>query len=324
MNLRLALYEWIATHGLDAGRGQALLRVAGLENEPPVLARRLWPVVGVVAAALVGLGVILWLAANWNDLGRMGRFALLQGAILALGIGAVVHAGLRSPLGLLAMLLIGGLFAYFGQTYQTGADPWQLFAVWAVLALPLCLAARSDVLWAPWALVAMTGISMWIHAHIGHRWRVEPQDLDIYAMAWLACGVVIAALGRPFHAWTGAGAWAVRTAGTLTVAMVTLAAVGALFHRGIAPHYGLALLLLGAAAGLLAQRRWFEIFLLSAVALGLNVLLVGGVIRFLFTGGGGDFIGHMLLTGLFAAGLLAVTVSLITRLARRHAGVAHG
>ena len=29
---------------------------------------------------------------------------------------------------LLAMLNIGGLFAFFGQTFQTGADPWQLFA----------------------------------------------------------------------------------------------------------------------------------------------------------------------------------------------------
>ena len=43
-------------------------------------------------------------------------------------------------LGLLALLGIGGLFAYFGQTHQTGADPWQLFALWAALVLPLRLA----------------------------------------------------------------------------------------------------------------------------------------------------------------------------------------
>ena len=59
---------------------------------------------------------------------------------------------------------------------------WQLFAVWAALALPLCLAARSDVLWAPWALVAMTGISLWVHAHTGHRWRVQPDDLAAHLL----------------------------------------------------------------------------------------------------------------------------------------------
>ena len=45
--------------------------------------------------------------------------------------------GLPVPMGLLAMLGMGALFAYFGQTYQTGADPWQLFALWAALSLPL-------------------------------------------------------------------------------------------------------------------------------------------------------------------------------------------
>ncbi len=37
---------------------------------------------------------------------------------------------------LLATLLLGVFLALFGQTYQTGADPWQLFANWALLILP--------------------------------------------------------------------------------------------------------------------------------------------------------------------------------------------
>ena len=89
------------------------------------------------------------------------------------------------------MLGIGALFAYFGQTYQTGADPWQLFALWAVLALPLCLGARSDVLWAPWALVVVTAISLWTHAHLGHRWRVQPEDLRTHALAWLLAVLLV-------------------------------------------------------------------------------------------------------------------------------------
>jgi len=47
---------------------------------------------------------------------------------------------------------IGGLFAYFRQTYQTGADAWQLFALWAALGLPLCLGVGSVVPWAPWEI----------------------------------------------------------------------------------------------------------------------------------------------------------------------------
>lgn len=36
-------------------------------------------------------------------------------------------------------MLIGGLFALVGQTYQTGADLWQLFAVWTLCQLPFLL-----------------------------------------------------------------------------------------------------------------------------------------------------------------------------------------
>ena len=158
MDLRLALSEIAAEHRLDA-RAQARLEdLAGLRSEPPALAAWLPRGVAVLAAALGGLGLVFWVAANWQTLGRFGRFGLLEAFVLAMCAGALWRPAARAPLGLLALLVIGGLFAYFGQAYQTGADPWQLFAVWAVLSLPLCIAARSDVLWAPWALVVMTGI----------------------------------------------------------------------------------------------------------------------------------------------------------------------
>lgn len=319
MNTRLALHELVRQHGLQRPAAQALFDAAGLDAEPPAVRRWLWPAVAVLAAALLGLGVILWLAANWESLGRAGRFALLQGVVVAMGVGAALRPALRPALGLLALLCIGGLFAYFGQTYQTGADAWQLFAVWAVLALPLCLGARSDVLWAPWALVVMTGISLWTFAHTGHRWRVEPQDLNVYTMAWAAAVLTVLALSPIAAPWTGAGPWAMRTAATLGVVAVTISAIGALFHKGVASHYPLALLLFGVSAAALAQRRAFEIFTLSAVALGLNTLLVTGLARWIFDLGGRDYVGKLLLLGLVAAGLLAVSVSLILKLARRYA-----
>jgi len=320
MNPRLALYELAHMHRLDATATQRLFDAAGFGEEPADLQSWFWKGVAVLAAALVGLGLILWLAANWDSLGRMGRFALLQGSVLAMGLGAAAIPRLRAPLGLLALLCIGGLFAYFGQTYQTGTDPWQLFAVWALLALPLCLGARSDVLWAPWALVVMTAISLWTHAHTGHRWRAEPQDLAAYAMAWLAALAVIAALSPAAARFTGAGPWAMRTAATLTVMAMTLAAIVALFHENVAPHYPLALALFALAAAVVARRNTFDVFVLSAVALGLNTLLVAGLARWVFDSGShGEPIGQLFLIGIVAAGLLAGSVSIITRLARRYA-----
>jgi len=294
-------------------------------HEPAGLTRWLPRGLAVLAAVLVGFGLVMWVAANWDEFGRFGRFALLMGFVGVMGTGAALRPSLRAPLGLLVLLGIGALFAYFGQTYQTGADPWQLFALWALLALPLCLGARSDVLWAPWALVVVTAISLWTHARLGHRWRVEPGDLATHALAWLAAAVLVAGLSRALQRYTGAGLWGLRTAATLAVVMTTAAALGGLFHRPVAPHYLLGLLLLAGAAGLLCLRQAFDLFALSAVALGLNTLLVAGLARALFDDHQGDAIGSLLLIGLVAAGLLAGSVSAILKLARHHAqaGGAH-
>jgi uncharacterized membrane protein len=316
MDLRRALYELAARYRLDTGTSRQLHALAGLNDEPAGLAQWLPRGVAVLGAALGGLGVIFWVAAQWASMGRMTRFALLQAVVLVACGGAAWRPSARAPLGLVALLGIGALLAFFGQTYQTGADPWQLFALWAALALPLALGARSDVIWAPWALVVMAALALWTQTHTGHRWRVEPQDLSVHLTAWGLGAAVITALTSPMKRHTGAGPWSLRTALTLWVVMVTTTALGGLFHHDIAPHYGAALAVFALAAVALGQRRRMDLYGLSAVALGLNVLLVAGLARLLFDTHRLDGIGSLTLLGLVAAGLLAATVSSILKLSR--------
>ena len=319
MQERQTLLELAAHHRLAPAQAKQLLQLAGLSSEPAALARWLPRGVAVLAAALGGLGLVMWIAANWETLGRFGRFGLLQALVLVAGVGAAARLQARAPLALLALLGTGALFAYFGQTYQTGADAWQLFALWAVLALPLCLGARSDVLWTPWALVAMTAIALWTHTHSGHRWSVEPQQLSVHLVAWAAALVLVGAVSPALQRCSGAGVWAFRTAVVLAVLAFTGSALGALFHRPVAPHYALGVLLLGASAAALSLRRTFDVMALSAVTLGLNALLVCGLVRWLSRhDAGGDWIGRLLLVGLFAAGLLSTSVSAILRLGRHY------
>ncbi|TFZ00235.1 DUF2157 domain-containing protein [Ramlibacter humi] len=318
MSTRLPIYELAERYRVPAAGTAELVQAAALGHEPGQLQRWLARGVAVLAAALFGLGIILWLAANWDTLGRMGRFALLQGAVLVACVAAALRPGLRAPAGLAALLATGGLFAYFGQTYQTGADAWQLFALWTVLALPLAFGARSDVVWAPWALVATTAVALWTYAHAGHRWRVAPGDLGTHATAWIALGLIAAGLSRSASRWTGAGVWSFRTAATLAVVALGASALGGLFHSKVAPHYWLGLLLLAGAGALLAQRAAFDVFALSAVALALDTLLVCGLGRALFDGHHGDWFGQFLLLGLAAAGLLAASVQLVLRLSRAY------
>lgn len=103
-----------------------------------------------VGGLLLASGVIYLVAYNWDELDRFSQNALLQSCFvvtagIALWRGTTQIAGQVALL--CAALLVGALFALHGQTYQTGADPYTLFAAWAVLLLPWALGSGLPALW---------------------------------------------------------------------------------------------------------------------------------------------------------------------------------
>ncbi len=118
---------------------------------------------GLGGAAFLASAVIYAVAYNWDELGKMAHFAVVSGA-LAVATGVATWrwptVGAKASL-LAAFVLVGSLLGLFGQTYQTGVDPWQLFATWAALALPWALVARMPVLWAGEVVVVNVALGLW-------------------------------------------------------------------------------------------------------------------------------------------------------------------
>ncbi len=322
MHPRLTLYALARRYGLDAAATARLIRLSALDAEPVDLARQVALAVAVLAAMLVGLGLVMWVAANWDLLGRLGQTFLLQGLVLGACAAALPFPKARPALSLLALLGIGGLLAHVGQTYQTGADPWGLFAWWSLLGFPLALAVRSDVLWTPWALVTLTAIALWESTHAGGAWRSGPDGLAVHALAWLMAGLVVVWLSPLLGRVTGAGPWSLRTAATLAVSLVTLTALLGLFDGRVQPVYWIGLFMLAGAAAVLALSRAFDLGALGAILLGLDTLVVAGLGRWML----GDvpsrlgLIAPLLLLGLLAALLLAASVAALRALSRWRGG----
>ena len=78
MNRRLAIFDLAHRHGLEPERVRDLQALQERASDPRAEARALARGVAIAAAALIGLGIILWIAANWPALGRVAKFALLQ------------------------------------------------------------------------------------------------------------------------------------------------------------------------------------------------------------------------------------------------------
>ncbi|ARP52020.1 hypothetical protein ALFP_0133 [Alcaligenes faecalis] len=125
-----------------------------------------------LAVLLLASGLMTWIAANWENWGHVAKFALAQGAVLvSAGLALLFRRrsggwghdlGVPAALTGLAAVATGGLLALIGQTYQTGADPWQLFALWTVLIIPWVFTVRSVFLSVLWLVLINTALYLWI------------------------------------------------------------------------------------------------------------------------------------------------------------------
>lgn len=123
----------------------------------------LW--IGCIA---LGLSVVFFLAHNWSQIGRFAKFAIVE---LALVLTIIFY--LKTQIGTassnasltISSILLGALMALFGQTYQTGADPWQLFFNWAVSMSPWALIARFTTIWVIWLALLNLSIVLYYDAH---------------------------------------------------------------------------------------------------------------------------------------------------------------
>lgn len=286
MSLRYTLYEQAAQHHFDAGTTAELLRLAGLHGEPPAVARRMAQGMAIGAMALCGLAVIFLVAANWDGLGRFGRFALVQLVLVTALLGAWRFMRARIPLSLLALLTIGGLLACVGQTYQTGADPWQLFAVWAVLALPLCLGVRSDALWAPWVVVVQTAAALWAYA-MTSTWSMGANDAQMHLLAWIFSAAALLPACPVLRWQTGAGTWTARLGVTLLLSSAIGTVMASVFREFGMPLLMLALIMAVSVTVLFRSGMWPDGYCAGAGVVAIDILLLTGIYRVMLEGHGG-------------------------------------
>lgn len=271
---------------LDSARTQSLWQLAGLHQPPDQLAHWLRRVLGALAALLLGAAVVFWVAANWQSQSRSAKLLLLQAAVALPVVAALLLPRWRSACLLLATLALGGLLAYVGQTYQTGADPWQLFALWAALTLPWTLVARRDALWALWLLIAGTALGLWsvllerqwdwwswgkAYLPLGHVLRSALPWLALLLLPWVLPRLRLVnahlRISTPLGAAMALGAW------------VTYGYMG-LLSNNPGWQYWANLALVVAALLWLHTRRPRDLLSLALALLALNALGLGLLARF--------------------------------------------
>lgn len=150
-------------------------------------------VLAILGAILLGFAIMSFVAANWQDMSRLLRLAIIFGALLGSyaaaaalfrrGLDAFAHAAL-----LLAVAVFGAGIMLISQMYHIDGHPPDAVLVWALGALATGILVRSNA-----ALAAATLLfGLWSGME---AWRLDTTHPQLL----LAAGVLAAAF--LMHRW---------------------------------------------------------------------------------------------------------------------------
>jgi uncharacterized membrane protein len=240
---RDAIFEWAESGRIAPGHVAHALRIAGAIPDPVEWRLFVDRLLLGLAVALAGAGVVFFVAANWQALGRFGKFALVEAAIV-LALGACWYFGLASRAGKAALgaaaLCTGALLALVGQVYQTGADTWELFAAWAVAIAVWVAVARMPALWLLWLGLVNIALALYFNTFGGLLGLVLGTRETLWALFALntAALVVWEALAAGGVRWLRVR-WAVAALAAAGGVAATWLALWSVFDDGRAGDWGL-------------------------------------------------------------------------------------
>lgn len=93
----------------------------------------------ILGVALIAVSLLYLMAANWWMLPNQVQLAIPMLVLLCIAIASIYfnqREWIRQSLDTVSGLMLGLSLVVIGQIYQTGADSYQLFLLWAVLLLP--------------------------------------------------------------------------------------------------------------------------------------------------------------------------------------------
>ena len=193
--------RWESDGIITAEQGQAILGGYSAAELAPTqrVQGRLVTGLSVIGSVLVGLGVILFFAANWDGIDRLPKIGIILASIIAahgLGYYLRYHRGYRrvgSAMVLLACIVYGAGVHLVGQAYNVDVNDPRLMLFWFLGVFPLVYIVKSQP-------IQFLGVLLFLLA-VGFRlpdWLdpISRGEAILGASLFLILGLLILAIGR--------------------------------------------------------------------------------------------------------------------------------
>lgn len=203
--LSSAVQEWAHQRIITQEQGQAILAYHQVTPRATLVRRvygRLVTVLATLGAVLVGLGIILFIGSNWQEIPRFGKMGLILGAILAAyGAGswlkyATAYPRVGGALLFMATIFYGAGVFLVAQVYHVNVNDPNLLYLWLIGVLPLAYLTRSRAMLSLAILVALGALG-WKTA----QWIEGTDNGLLFPALYLVVGAAGYALGLAHSAF---------------------------------------------------------------------------------------------------------------------------
>lgn len=300
------------------------VELTGLQPSPERWRQFLDRFLLVLGIALIAAGIAAFFAWNWSSMGRFLKFTVIEVAMIA-AVLLAWHKGLDKLPGkgslFMAAFLTGILLAIYGQTYQTGADPYGLFLGWAVLVLAWAVIGRQAALWMlVWLLLNLSIILYWEQVLYPDQFSVSDlarifgplfwlravfSDTSLALLVFVFNAVVL--LGWEWAAASGvawlAGRWGPRLIMlfilVVSVSSTLFVILSDMIRDRFVQEFSLpiSLFVLASTALIYYRRKCHDLFMLAVILLSAIMVITALFVRLLFGGLETFFIVALILIG---------------------------
>jgi uncharacterized membrane protein len=133
-------------------------------NDAPAWRKFLHILLITLGIAFSVSGIVFFFAFNWENIGKYGKFAIVEGSIIAITIAVLLSklsALVKNILLTGAAITVGAMFAVFGQVYQTGANAYDFFMAWTVFITLWVVISNFPPLWLVYLALINTTICLY-------------------------------------------------------------------------------------------------------------------------------------------------------------------
>ena len=196
--LPVEVEHWSASGMISGEQARAILGSYDFPEAAEAPRNRLVTVLLIMGAVLVGLGVILFVAANWQEISSGVKLAMMfVGVPVIYGAGFLLRYRLDYPrvgtaLIFLGCIAYGAAVHLVAQTYHIPVNHPNLVLYWFLGVLPLAYVVRSQPVL---VLALVTGLAA--VGFRGQEWLLDEHFIPSLAMPlYLTLGLALFAVGR--------------------------------------------------------------------------------------------------------------------------------